>query len=310
MVHHNDREKPEETWERRHLFSFQAIGTGWEIETAAPLSDEVQRHILERIDQFDAVYSRFRPDSLIARVASAPGGGDFPFPEDSASLFELYDRLHRTTAGAIDPLVGRDLERLGYDRHYSLSPGEETPSTNETARKKPSWSKDVIRQHTLINTQRPLVLDVGAAGKGYLIDIICELLLTLRWKEFVVDGSGDLRHVGSGGARIGLEHPFDPQLVVGTVCLNNQSLGASAINRRAWGEGLHHIIDPKTGRPVQGVAATWVIADEAAVADGLATALFVSDSKPLMEAFRFSYVRMFTDGSVEVSPNFDGHIFR
>lgn len=52
-------------------FTFDAIGTQWEIETQEPLSPRLEHHILERIQQFDATYSRFRPDSLVSRVAAA-----------------------------------------------------------------------------------------------------------------------------------------------------------------------------------------------------------------------------------------------
>ena len=50
-------------------FRFEAIGTQWEIETPEPLGRPWRRRILERIRQFDSTYSRFRPDSLVARVA-------------------------------------------------------------------------------------------------------------------------------------------------------------------------------------------------------------------------------------------------
>ena len=103
-------------------FRFEAIGTQWEIETREPLGRPVAAAHPRADRRFDTTYSRFRPDSLVARVAAAPDGGRFDFPEDSVALFDLYDRLHAATGGAVDPLVGRDLELLGYDRTYSLTP--------------------------------------------------------------------------------------------------------------------------------------------------------------------------------------------
>ena len=61
----------------------------------------------------------------MARIGAAPDGGRFTFPEDSVALFDLYDRLHTATRGAVDPLVGRDLELLGYHRTYSLTPASD-----------------------------------------------------------------------------------------------------------------------------------------------------------------------------------------
>ena len=290
-------------------FTFGAIGTQWEIETDRPLGEAMERRILERVEEFDAVYSRFRPDSLVSRVASAPNGGCFVFPNDALVLFDLYDRLHEVTAGAVDPLVGRDLELLGYDQAYSLIPAADHVRAEAHLLGRATWSKDVIRDGRSLITRRPLVIDVGAAGKGYLVDIVCEILRESTVTQFVVDGSGDIRHSGKSGVRIGLEHPFEPELVIGVANLQDRALCASAVTRRAWGDGLHHVLDARTGIPVRDVVATWVLADDAAIADGLATALFFTGPDHLSETFDFSYVRMFADGRGEISARFDGELF-
>ena len=293
----------------RFVFSFEAIGTQWEIETHKPLGRGLRQRILRRIEEFDATYSRFRQDSLVSRVAAAPDGGCFDFPDDSVALFDLYERLHTVTEGAVDPLVGRDLELLGYDATYSLTPASDLVRAAAHARGKATWSKDTIREGTSLVTRRPLVIDVGAAGKGYLVDIVSEILREAGFTQFVVDGSGDLRHSGESGIRVGLEHPFDPRLVIGVANLQDRALCASAVTRRAWGDGLHHVLNARTGVPVRDVVATWVVADEAVTADGLATALFFTTADRLAEVFRFSYVRMFADGRAEFSRNFDGELF-
>ncbi len=52
------------------------------------------------------------------------------------------------------------------------------------------------------------------------------------------------------------------------------ALCASATNRRAWGDGLHHVLDARTGVPVRSVVATWAVGADAMRADAIATALF------------------------------------
>jgi thiamine biosynthesis lipoprotein ApbE len=111
------------------------------------------------------------------------------------------------------------------------------------------------------------------------------------------------------GIQVGLEHPLDPRLVIGVANLQNRALCASAVNRRAWGDGLHHVLDARTGAPATEVVATWVVADDAALADGLATALFFTGVHRLAEIHRFAYVRMLADGRAERSPDFDGELF-
>jgi thiamine biosynthesis lipoprotein len=290
-------------------FAFEAIGTNWRIDADKPVNACLRARILDRVRRFDATYSRFRPDSLVSRIAVASDGGRFEFPEDSLELFALYDRLHTATEGAVDPLVGRQLELLGYDPSYSLTPAPDEVRAAERARGRATWVTDVVRDGTALVTQRPLVIDVGAAGKGYLVDLLSSIMREAGHTRFVVDGSGDLLHAGEQTFRVGLEHPFDPQRVIGVAHLRGRALCASGVARRAWGDGLHHVLDARTGVPVAGVVATWVVADETALADGLATALFFTDASRLAETFSFTYVRMHTNGRVDCSPDFAGELF-
>lgn len=288
-------------------FEFDAIGTSWQIDTPVPLGADVTDRVFDLVERFDEVYSRFRSDSIVARIAKAPGGETFRFPADSVLMFELYDRLHDATDGAVDPLVGRDLELLGYDSVYSLVTDEKAIAS--TAVERQVWCRDVKREGATITTCRPLVIDVGAVGKGRLVDLVAGLLTEEGFEDFIVDGSGDICHRGRSKLDVGLEHPLDPAVVIGIANVSGNSICASASNRRNWGDGLHHVLDGRTGRPTGEIIATWAIAADTATADGLATALFFGPSQRLMTAFDFAFVRMFADGRVEVSDNFDGEVF-
>lgn len=282
-------------------FTFDAIGTDWQIDTDEPLSGSLRHRLLDRIQQFDATYSRFRPDSLVSRIATASTGGRFEFPEDSLTLFDLYDRLVTATGGAVDPLVGRDLELLGYDASYSLMPVPDAVRAEERARGRATWAADIVRDGRTLLTRRGVVIDVGAVGEGYLVDIVSAILREAGIARVVVDAGGDLRHAGERAIRVGLEHPFDPQLVIGVANVRGRALCASGVGARTWGDGLHHLLDARTGRPARKVVATWVAADSAALADGLATALFLTDARRLAQSFDFAYVRMYASGHAEIS---------
>lgn len=173
----------------------------------------------------------------------------------------------------------------------------------------PRWEDSVAWDGHALTTLRPVVLDVGAAGKGYLVDIVGELLHGAGIHEFVIDASGDIVHAGPTAIRVGLEHPLDPTRAIGVVNLKAGSLCASATNRRTWGDGLHHVIDATTGLPTERVIATWAMAATGLVADGLATALFLAEPARLAERFEFEFVRMFADGRVERSVDLDGELF-
>ena len=284
---------------------FTAIGTDWRIDTPHSLPESVRRGIDVVTEDFDQVWSRFRADSTVTRIAQAQEGGRFEIPARDVSLVNLYDRLVAATDSAVDPLVGRDLELLGYDAHYTLIPDEAGMAARH---RRDAWGADLRHDGATLITNRPVVIDVGAAGKGYLVDLIAGTLTRAGIDEFVVDGGGDLRHSGPEPVVVGLEHPTLPRRIIGTVPLRDAALCASATSRRAWGEGLHHVLDGRTGRPVHDVVATWVIADDAATADGLATALFLSEPCALA-GFDFRWVRMLADGRVQWSNDFDGDLF-
>ncbi len=289
------------------MLAFEAIGTNWEIETDGPVAASLRRSILDRIERFDATYSRFRPDSLVTQVATAADGGRFAFPDDAVGLFALYDQLGAATDGAVDPLVGRQLELLGYDAQYSLRPASDAVRSAEHEHRA-SWADDVRREGATLVTRRPVSIDIGAAGKGLLVDLVAQILIDAGVPRFVVDAGGDLRHYGDRPIRVGLEHPLDTMRVVGVVDLRDRALCASAVNRRAWGDGLHHVLDARTGAPTDDVLATWVIAEEAVLADGIATALFFVDGNRLDGMGRCEWVRMFAD-RIETSPGFRGQLF-
>ncbi len=278
---------------------FAALGTSWTIETPEPLG-QLDSAIRARIETFDHTWSRFRADSLVTAVATS--GGKYEFPDDAPRLFDLYDELFRSTEGAVTPLVGSTLEQLGYDREYTLVQRGQPAVPAD-------WSAEVSRDGATVTTAGPVLIDVGAAGKGYLVDLVGELLHQNDVHEFVIDASGDLLVSRAEPRRIGLEHPFDPTMAIGVVELARGSICASGSNRRVWGEGLHHILDGRTGLPTREVIATWAVAGTALVADGLATALFFTEPAPLEETFEFEYVRVFASGVTEHSPGLHGELF-
>ncbi|MGV8876382.1 MAG: FAD:protein FMN transferase [Rhodoglobus sp.] len=267
--------------------------------TDAEIDPLIAAAVAARIEIFDRTYSRFRSDSLVTTIATTPGS--YRFPPDAAALFELYRRLYTATSGAMSPLVGHALEELGYDRHYRLQP--------TAARTRiPPWHEAISINDTELTTHSPVLLDVGAAGKGHLVDIVAGVLNDHGVDTMTVDASGDILHRGARALRVALEHPLDRSTAIGVLNITNQSICASASNRRSWA-GVHHILDARTGLPTEQIIATWAIAATTLDADGLATALFFTEPAALATEYEFQYVRMFASGRVEFSPHLDGEIF-
>jgi len=280
-----------------HVWRFDAIGTVWEIETIEPLSRRRRASVTAVIDDFDATWSRFRDDSVVSSLRS---GGTAPVPSDADEMLSVYRELGRATHGAVTPLIGAGLEALGYDPQLTLRPGAPVQASAD-------WERMLHWDESSLSLSEPAVIDVGALGKGRLVDLVMAALDGIHGRV-TVDASGDLR-VRGGAARIALEHPFDPTCAVGIVEVRDAALCASATNRRAWGSGLHHVLDGRTGLPVQTWAATWAIGHDAMQADAVATALFFDGGPQIAADWGVDWVRMTTSGRVERSAGFAGELF-
>jgi thiamine biosynthesis lipoprotein len=285
-------------------FNFEAIGTKWSIDVIDSITSQEKetllRKIEERIEIFDKTYSRFRSDSLVTKMSQKRG--DYMLPEDSKQLFSLYKNLYTLTDGEVTPLIGNVLEDAGYDAGYSLKSG--------TLHHPDAWEKVLDYKYPHLTVKKPVLLDFGAAGKGYLIDILGELLFKNGISNFCVDGSGDLLYKSEKKEpiRIGLEHPEDPKQVIGVATITDGSLCGSAGNRRTWGD-YHHIISPHSLKSPKNILAVWVTAESAILADGLATCLFFTPAVKLQSYYTFEYAIVKDDYSLEVSSRFPGEFF-
>ncbi|GAC68254.1 FAD:protein FMN transferase [Gordonia soli] len=272
----------------------EALGTHWEITSSTGLDPSATAAIRAELDRIDITWSRFRSDSVVAEIARR--AGHHPIPVTDQPLIDWYRTLYEVTGGAVTPTIGQTLVDAGYDAAYSL-----TSAT--TVRAAPGWDS-VIAGHTgALDIVEPVLLDVGAAGKGFAVDRIATLLAD-HSGDLIVDGSGDMWISDRvEPVRVALEHPVDPTSAIGVVALPGGAICASAGNRRAWAD-WHHIVDARSASPAREVLATWAIAPSAMIADGIATALFFVDAPTLRTRLAdrgivFHHITVRRNGSVE-----------
>lgn len=287
------------------LWEFEAMGTVWsiEIETARPDISSLEKKVKDRIALFDVTYSRFRQDSQVMKWSQP---GIYPLPKDAIPLLSFYKQLYALTGGRVTPLIGQLMSDAGYDAQYSF--------IEKTRQASPVWDEVLEYDDHQLTVKQPNVLDFGAAGKGYLIDLVTKIITNDNLSQSIlIDAGGDIRHWqriqnSDEALVIGLENPSDFSQVIATANLQNGSICASAGSRRQWGGG-HHIIDPILLRSPSQIVATWVMADSAMVADGLATALFFVKPEELASAFQFSYAVLDQHNSLSYSPRFLQEVF-
>ncbi len=224
-------------------------------------------------------------------------------------LFELLHsalQLHDETDGAYDIASGPLWEVWGFARRQGAVPGQE-----EIDRALQCVGSRLVQldadQHTVRFLRPGVQLNLGSIGKGYALDRCAEVLVEAGIHDFllhaghssllargsqtrppeedVVRGAGAVGKARSPddvqsaeGWTVGVRHPLRPDRRVAELCLRNRALGTSGgafQSFRHQGRRLSHVIDPRTGRPAEGVLSATVPAPSAALADALATAFFV-----------------------------------
>lgn len=285
-------------------FVFDAIGTSWKIDIEDPLSAEdsltLKKTIQDRIEVFDKDYSRFRADSLVTQMSHK--AGEYILPNDAKPMMDIYKKMYDLTAGMLTPLIGSLMVEAGYDAQYSLKPKELHHPVK--------WEDTLEYNFPKLTLKHPAVLDFGAVGKGYAIDIVADILRAKNIESFCVDAGQDIFYQNSKQdiLRVGLENPNDFTQAIAVAEISNQSICGSSGSRRKWST-FHHIMHPFALESVKNILATWAIASSALEADALATALFFVPGAFLQAEYHFEYLVLYSDFSIEKSPSFRGEIF-
>lgn len=285
------------------VFNFKGIGTTWQIDIYETLPQEREERLLvgikDRVEEFEKTYSRFREDSLVAHIARA--AGTYTLPSDAQELFSFYHELYKKTQGFFTPFMGRVLSDAGYDATYSLEQKKDLEIP-------PAWDDVFKYEHPTLVVKEAVALDFGAAGKGYLIDIVSKVIEADGVTKYCIDAGGDILYKNDEPLRVGLENPSNTEEVLGVYTLSSGSICGSAGNRRAW-KNFTHIINPKTLASPTEILAIWVVADRAFLADALTTCLFFLPASELRTTYDFEYMIVHKDFSVEKSPDFKGELF-
>jgi thiamine biosynthesis lipoprotein len=217
-------------------------------------------------------------------------------------MLKIYFELYLPSRKKLNPLIGFTISDLGYDAEYSLT-------QKENIRKTPDLLETIILSgENKIETLEPVLFDFGALGKGYAVDKISELFKARGVDKFLVNGSGDIYYKGTDKIRVGLEDPNDSKKVIATTEMSEGAMCASGINKRKW-RNFHHVIDPETSSSSESnIVSSWVIAQNTALADALASCLFFVKPEDL-SSFKFEYCILNENRQAKCSPNFGAEFF-
>jgi thiamine biosynthesis lipoprotein len=245
-------------------------------ERLPELTAEVRR-VFRRLE---SRLSTYQSDSEIAVLAREAGRRAVPVSIDTLQVLRLSKHYGELTGGAFDVTVAPLVRLWGFGVRAPDNPPES--AVIESTRRNVGFRRIELEGATAFLPEG-MSIDLGGIGKGYAVDEGCEALRRAGVQAAMVDLGGNIRVLGQAGRHdtwtIGVRNPFDRERLLGKIGLPAGHAIATSGNYERFiemgGRRYGHIIDPRTGYPVEGLAGVTVVCPDATMADALSTALFV-----------------------------------
>lgn len=258
--------------------AFHALGTTATVVVTDPGAlPEAEALLRAELDRVDRACSRFRDDSELMALNRA-GGRETAVGPLLLEAVEAALAAAAATGGDVDPTVGSDMEACGYDRDFALVTGSDPGELRVRARRRAPWrSVRVDRGRGTVRLPHGVALDLGATAKALAADRAAATIHHRLGTAVLVSLGGDIAVAGpppDGGwaIRVGDDHRTEGPLDE-VVAIAGGGLATSGTTVRRWGRDrrLHHILDPRTGRPCAEVWRTVTVAAGSCVAANAAS---------------------------------------
>jgi thiamine biosynthesis lipoprotein len=263
------------------------------VDEASPpgLAEDLGDRAFVRLEQLEARWSRFRPDSELNRL-NAAGGAPVMVAPITFELLQHAVHAWQRTDGACDPTVAPAVVAAGYDRDFGTVPAD-GPALDAGPVGPAPGCAGIVLDPIVRSVRLPadVTLDLGGVAKGFAADVVADELAAAGAVGVCVNLGGDLRVIGTpprgdgaDGWVVEVEEADDrPRLSIAA-----GAIATTSRRRRTWQRGeqaYHHVIDPRTGAPATGpwLAAT-VLTGRARDAEALAKAAFLAPDEDAASA--------------------------
>jgi len=246
---------------------------------AAPCALAIQSAFLE-VERIERIFSVYRPESPLARLNESlqTGSGLFSLEDEILQVLAQALRDAKISGGAFDPSAGPLINLWGFG-----SEKKRTSPPSHTAIASALQSSGFQDLH--IDTEKGQIealkkgmcLNLGGIAKGYAIDRAVSVLKMKGISRGLVSFGSSTYGFGTPGWRMAIQDPRKGGAIE-TLTLFDQALATSGDYERCFvyqGKRFSHLIDPRSGQPVSGMASVSVLAPTAMAADALSTAAFV-----------------------------------
>lgn len=269
-----------------------AVGTVCTIKIYDNSTEKVLNKVFDRLKEIEARMTINKSNSELDAVADAAGKNPVKVSEDTFFVVEKGISYAEQSGGIFDITVGPVVKLWGIGTDHAR-----VPSQQEIDDKKALINyKEIVmdEENKTIMTKKPgMIIDLGGIAKGYAADEAVRILKENGVKHAIVNLGGNVFVMNSKTDgepwRVGIQNPFEPRgNSIGFVNAVNKTVVTSGIYERYFekdGKKYHHILNPKTGYPMDNsLASVTVIRDVSIDADALTKAIFYKDVEEGLKA--------------------------
>jgi thiamine biosynthesis lipoprotein len=234
------------------------------------------------MEDLERRFSRFQPESELNLVNALAASRPVAVSPELFEVLAAAERCFQLSGGAFDPTVGPLMRAWGFD----AGRGRE-PSADEIRRLLDLGGMRRVhldRERQTVSFDGPGVqLDLGGIGKGAIVDRAAASLRELGASDgAILSGRSTIvvwgRPPHGERWRVGVANPEDPEDVFLELAVRPGTVSSSAAYERAVAVGdrrYGHVLDPRSGRPVESCLGVTAWTPEAMAGDAATTALFV-----------------------------------
>lgn len=233
----------------------------------------------QEMSRLSDMMNHYSPTSVVSAINMAAGIQPVPVPTELMQVLKMAREASERSHGAFDITIGA----LRGWRFNPAQPAMPSPEQIEQQRGLVNFRDLVLdeRAGTAYLRRQGMRIDLGGIAKLYILEEGVQSLRRQGVVNAMINGGGDV--VVSGRTRgqpwrVGVRDPREPERLLGVVLITRGVLASSGDYERFFvrdGRRYHHIIDPRTGYPTQGVRGVTLLADDAARLNGLSAAVMV-----------------------------------
>ncbi len=258
----------------------------------------------ERIEEIDIKFNAFNPESPVYKFNTNG------IPITDHEIVELVQKaldVSIKSNGNFDITLFPLSTLWGF---FDESPKVPNKEDLDNTLKSIGYENIFIDKGELKKKKETTKIDLGSIAKGYALNEAKRILEQSGITSALIDGGGDIYALGAYNNQpwvIGIRNPRG-EGVVGSLELKDMAVVTSGDYERVFEEGgkkYHHILNPETGFPAEGLASVTVISPDPALADAWATAFFVLGKEKTLEILKKLHsieVFLITDDGERVYP--------